>query len=43
MVDFLFFLALLFRCGLFPMGESDCRRPPPANPQVQAQVVEQAP
>ena len=24
MLEFFFFMALLFQCGLFPMGPSDC-------------------
>ncbi len=25
MAEFFFFLAILFQCGLFPMGPSDCQ------------------
>ena len=42
MLDFLFFLLILFKCGVFPMSWDDCRsRPsPPSVAVVDARPVE---
>ena len=42
MAEFFFFLAILFQCGIFPMGWSDCERRPVVERPASERAAEHA-